>query len=599
MTQQQRLVRRGTGLAIGLAMGLAGGLAVGLAIIPRDAAACGGTFCDAGPQGPMPVDQTGENVIFVMGGSEIEVHIQISVDPESTAEKFGWLVPLGSVPQFSVGSQPFFAELLAASVPTYGLNTSFETCDEGQGQGSGFTGGGGSGAPTSSDGDPGWTEGDDNEDEPTILKQETVGAFEIVVLTDKTVGPIRDWLIDNGYVWDEKAEPILTEYLNEGNVIAAFKLAGGADLADVHPITLRYSGFETCFPLRLTRIAAVEDMDIRVFVLGEHRAVPTNFRHVLVNPLKIDWLQFAANYKQVITNAVDAFMADGRAFVTEYAGPSNIVATSTIYDPKWDSNEFIGLPVVQVVDLLNGQGLATCHHVSSCEWNHPLMLPLLQQALPVPDGLEPATFYANLADYADDIDLDAWGNGEAFASLLEARIIEPGLHAETLLKTWPYLTRLYTTISPTEMTQDPIFHQNPELDDVPSLRVAERLLLCNGDAVVTLPDGREVYVPTSGPWPQIPDDAWFSEEIQTIALKGAPMTLVNNTAAINTTLAAWNLTHNWPRTSDSSSSDSDSTSQQDDGGCGCRSTPAPNAALGLGLAMLGLASVRRRRSPTC
>jgi hypothetical protein len=34
----------------------------------------------------MPVDQTGENVIFVMGGDKAEVHIQISYDPDTNAE---------------------------------------------------------------------------------------------------------------------------------------------------------------------------------------------------------------------------------------------------------------------------------------------------------------------------------------------------------------------------------------------------------------------------------------------------------------------------------------------------------------------------------
>jgi hypothetical protein len=57
-------------------------------------------------------------------------------------------------------------------------------------------------------------------------------------------------------------------------------------------------------------------------------------------------------------------------------------------------------------------------------------------------------------------------------------------------------------------------------------------VLCNGDSVVTLPDGREVYVPGGGPWPDIPGEEWWEEEVQTVALKGAPMTIVNNTAAI-------------------------------------------------------------------
>lgn len=63
-------------------------------------------------------------------------------------------------------------------------------------------------------------------------------------------------------------------------------------------------------------------MDIRAFSLGDGRAILTNYRHDLVSPLKIDWLNFAANYKEVVSLAVDAFMAEGHAFVTESASGS-------------------------------------------------------------------------------------------------------------------------------------------------------------------------------------------------------------------------------------------------------------------------------------
>ncbi len=42
----------------------------------HSAHACGGTFCDSGPQA-MPVDQTGENILFVMDGTTVEAHVQI------------------------------------------------------------------------------------------------------------------------------------------------------------------------------------------------------------------------------------------------------------------------------------------------------------------------------------------------------------------------------------------------------------------------------------------------------------------------------------------------------------------------------------------
>src|SRR5262245_2421147 len=54
---------------------------------PRSAEACGGLFCD-GPM-PMPVDQRGEDILFVLDGSTVEVHIRIEYTGE--AARFAWI----------------------------------------------------------------------------------------------------------------------------------------------------------------------------------------------------------------------------------------------------------------------------------------------------------------------------------------------------------------------------------------------------------------------------------------------------------------------------------------------------------------------------
>ena len=173
---------------------------------------------------------------------------------------------------------------------------------------------------------------------------------------------------------------------------------------------------------------------------------------------------------------------------------------------------------------------------------------------------------------------------------------------------------MYTTISPAEMMADPIFHINPDLADVESLRVAQNYQLCNADSVVTLPDGREFYIPGGGPWPAIPGEEWYAEEVQTVAIKGAPMTLVNNSAGITKKLNEWNTAHGWPYvpgetegTPTTSDSETDSASGTgsgdtagglgDDEGCGCRSDEdGGQGALWLGLSALGLLGLRRRRA---
>lgn len=98
--------------------------------LPLEANACGGTFCDAGPQ-VMPVDQRGENILFVMQDGWVEAHVQIQYTGDPA--KFAWIVPVMAMPEISAGSDPLFANLLAGTVPTFTLDTRFEDCDGGGG----------------------------------------------------------------------------------------------------------------------------------------------------------------------------------------------------------------------------------------------------------------------------------------------------------------------------------------------------------------------------------------------------------------------------------------------------------------------------------
>ena len=106
------------GAIVATALGLT---LAGMAAAPSAAEACGGTFCDNGPQ-PMPVDQTGETILFVLDGEYVEVHIQIAYDPDTDATQFAWVVPVQALPEFSVGSQQLFANLTGATVPARTLS---------------------------------------------------------------------------------------------------------------------------------------------------------------------------------------------------------------------------------------------------------------------------------------------------------------------------------------------------------------------------------------------------------------------------------------------------------------------------------------------
>jgi hypothetical protein len=526
------------------------GLGLGAMAIPHPAEACGGTFCDGGPA-PMPVEQTGETILFVLDGAEVEVHIQIQYDPTTEAQQFAWVVPVTALPEFSVGSQRLFANLLDATVPSYGLGNWNEPCggtfDEG-----GWDGCDGTGAAGSEGGGPLFDLGSDTggPDDPEVVLATTVGAFEVFVLDGGTVQGVMQWLGDNGFQQDPAAEPILAEYLMEGHLFVAFRLTTDSVSADIHPIVLRMPTTEPCVPIRLTRIAAQEDMEIRALFLADGRVSSSNYRHVTLNPLKLDWMGLGINYREVVTMAVDEPGADGHAFVSEYAGTSELVPHDGLLGPLWDSLPFMTAadPEAATLLLLEQELYVYDFDTGECVPNHPLMDGLVARYLTTPPETPPSIMCDEPATFAAAVDPLAW-DGPAFAADLEARVIEPGVRANALLDTWPYLTRLYTTISPGEMTSDPMFHPTPDLPDDTSLtEVGTRNSFCDGGTSFSLPDGRLVALLDALDWPDIaPEEMPWAETIEYLPAAGAPVIEVDNRDLIQMLLDAWNMQYGPPQ----------------------------------------------------
>jgi MYXO-CTERM domain-containing protein len=556
-------------------------------ITPDLAQACGGTFCDGGTQ--MPVDQTGEDILFIREGGEIEVHVRIQYEGE--ASRFAWLVPVQALPEVSVGSDPLFTALGQATAPDWQVSRDYQCEDE----------------------QPGWDADDGlsfiaqfdaaaNED-PEVVYEAVVGSFEIVVLQGGNALELIEFLQANNYQQDPESEPILQEYLDEGFLFAAVKLVAGVDVEAIHPLVFRMTASEPCVPIRLTRIAAKQDLGIRAYFLGQDRWAPSNYAHVVLNPLAYDWRGYAAlpRYVELLTLAVDE--AGGRAFATDYAGSSDTVSTANVYSELWDETAFVAVDPIVAIDRIAEQGLAT----------HPLIQPLLLQFIPPPDGVDPQDFWNNIADFADQIDLAAW-DGPAFAAALADQIIEPGLHAVDLLDAWPKLTRLHTTISPAEMTLDPTFHTNPDLPDVAPQVVTPAHVLCGGDeqySVALAEQSAEVCVPAGDPWPTI-EGMPSALRIEQVPMAGPPQVSVDLTTASLALLVDQQgtvscMSNDGGEVGDGGTDElADDESTTESGGsiydlpydttCGCATSQgqAP-LAIGLGLLVLGWIGPRRRR----
>lgn len=499
----------------------------------EEANACGGTFCDSGPQA-MPVDQSGENILFVMDGTTVEAHVQIQY--EGDAERFAWVVPMQKIPEVSVGSQILFQNLLNGTVPTYFFTQQFDACGGSSGSGGGLSFGGSGGA--SSGGTAGASGGG-----PSVVYQETVGAFDVTVLQGGTAQEVADWLATNDYQSIPNAAAILQDYVDKQFVFTAIKLTGGAQTSEIHPLVFKYQGNEPCVPIKLTAVAATEDMGVRTFFLGDDRVVPLNYKHLVLNPVRIDWNLFASNYLQVVSRGADSPVSNGQGFTTEYAGTSSVVAQFNLYQPTWTASSFSGIAPELVVQTLNSMGITQCSP-SFCQFLHPLIRPILNQYLPIPAGLTEGEFYGDLATHADQIDLGKWDDA-AFSKDFADRIEKPGQHAVALLAKWPYLTRLFTTLSPAEMTLDPIFMPWPGLPTVTPTQTAVRRTTCSGKSVMLLPDGREVALSSFGQWPTWDSQMPWVETIEEYQADGDIVTLVDNTEIIDAELLEWNDLRGW------------------------------------------------------
>jgi MYXO-CTERM domain-containing protein len=476
----QNLRRRFVGLTAALC-------ALLCVMIPAVSFACGGFFCSFN----RPVNQVGEQILFSVEGTKVTAQIQIQYQGE--AENFSWVLPLPAVPDVTVGTDQIFQALRAITDPRFEIDWQNE-------EGCNFTnscmmmanaaedGGGG--------GEPGAVE---------ILKEGAVGPYNFQVVDSDDGEAMFNWLNENGYDQSPEAKNLIEHYVETDFVFIAIKLSKDSDSGDIRPLIVEYDAPNlACIPLRLTSIAAQADMPIFTWVLSDARAIPINFFHVLLNPKAYNWVSCGVptgqgnfysgyngsgvdcqqEYLNLVTAAVDS--AEGRGFVTEFAGASEVMEGAIYTEGQYDVDKLKDLDdPVQFLQML-------------LQLNFPrnaLIQEIIRDNIPQPD---PSTlpqdcqteteFYTwNLEQCLKNMPEDWTFDPAAFVADLEERFITPLKDGQALFTKHPYLTRLFTTMSPDEMTRDPLFAFNGDLGDVSNVHTVIAKAKC-----ATVDDGSPV-----------------------------------------------------------------------------------------------------------
>jgi hypothetical protein len=454
-------------------------VAVGASFFPQRAEACG---CFAPPDPTVPIVQAGERILFAVDNGKVTAHIQIQYAGD--AKDFGWLLPLPSVPTLKLGTEELFTQLIATTQPRYFVNTvNNGNC-------------GGLSPPAFASAG---SEADSRNGNPSspLVTQSSIGPYDYAVLRADSKDEMFNWLTANRYFIPTGTDQTVGPYIHPGAYFLALKLKSGKSAGDIQPVVLEYPSDLPMIPIILTSVAANPNMGIQVWMLGNGRAIPRNYNHVIVNDAQIDWLNQAQNYNDVVIRAISE-TPEKHAFVTEYAGTSTIMRNvlnpagrfgfQTVLASMTTPESFVG--------YLFDNGYITQQNPNSFSFIAPTLLPqvknLLVAGIPMPEAMKGKVsedeFLGNLNLYLsagyrlqNPDQFVGWQqtfDAGALAEQIFTAVVQPTLQAGELFNRFPTMTRLYTTLSPEDMTRDPVFSFNPSLPEVSRDHTATLRLEC-------------------------------------------------------------------------------------------------------------------------
>lgn len=280
--------------------------------------ACGGFFCTT-----QPIDQNAERIIFLVNPDNTLTAI-VGINYVGAAEDFSWVIPVPSPPELSVAETRSIDTLQMAtevtlSAPPYACGNLFAWAGRGGGGGGGFQEFG------------------------------QVGPYDYAILGSQDPAELITWLRDFGYQVTETMEPIIGEYVADKMYFLALRLSQDSEVGDIQPIRMTYTGQNPMIPLKLTAIAAVEDMPVYVWIFANQAYKPTNWANPTFDFSGFRGPHSIANMGRFVgfgwgdprgvnSGSYNGLLAqmqadyDGKAFVTELSQPTAALPPSLAQD---------------------------------------------------------------------------------------------------------------------------------------------------------------------------------------------------------------------------------------------------------------------------
>lgn len=228
-----------------------------------------------------------------------------------------------------------------------------------------------------------------------------VGPYDFAIVGSDEPNELVTWLRENQYQVTPEMEPIIAHYVNEGMYFLALRLSQNTTVGDIKPIVMTYQSEKPMIPIRLTAIAAVDPLPIYVWIFADTRYVPENYAQIEFDP------SLLRNADHTVQN-----MSNPTVSLFRYPSPVTVPYQAQVREK---------------VRVSNGHAFIT-----------ELAMPT-QELLAIEERLIGQYEYLQSA----------------------ASVVPGDPTLRDLFSRFAYVTRLYTAMSPSEMTIDPVFMPDP------------------------------------------------------------------------------------------------------------------------------------------
>ena len=180
----------------------------------------------------------------------------------------------------------------------------------------------------------------------------SVDPYDFGILSSADTNAVVQWLRENNYRVEDNMIPLIDVYVQEGMYFLAMKLCQGESVDKIQPVVMTYESEHSMIPIRLTAVAAVDNMAILVWIFGEDRYELLNYENYTNKTTleSIEWPNQVFNMSWLDPNFGNRFIGtrflnqysviqnetDGKFFITQYAD-----TMANLLENSFSSNEMV------------------------------------------------------------------------------------------------------------------------------------------------------------------------------------------------------------------------------------------------------------------